>query len=94
MVCGPSAVESIRWALFSSLAVVHDSFGVHAGRAFELRDILRGTFCELYQTNWLEVLRDELAEQLPPEIAATLPPLPALGDFDIESVRRSDYLFA
>lgn len=77
-----------------SLAVVHDSFGVHAGRAFELRDILRGTFCELYQTNWLEVLRDELAEQLPPEIAATLPPLPALGDFDIESVRRSDYLFA
>ncbi|HBV11635.1 MAG TPA: T3/T7 RNA polymerase [Brevundimonas sp.] len=77
-----------------SLAVVHDSFGVHAARAFELRDILRSTFCELYQTNWLEVLRDELAAQLPPEVAASLPALPPMGDLDIEEVRRSEYLFS
>jgi len=77
-----------------SLAVVHDSFGVHAARAYELRDILRSTFCELYQTNWLEVLRDELAAQLPSEVAATLPPLPPLGDLDIEEVRLSEYLFS
>lgn len=77
-----------------SLAVVHDSFGVHAARAFELGTILRETFVDLYQTNWLEVLRDEVAEQLPPEIAATLPPVPALGSFDIDRVLSSHYLFA
>lgn len=77
-----------------SLAVVHDSFGVHAARVSELQSILRDTFADLYATNWLEVFREEFASQLPPEIAATLPPSPALGDFDIESVRRSGYLFS
>ena len=77
-----------------SLAVVHDSFGVHAARVSELQNILRDTFAELYATNWLEVFREEFAAQLPPEIAATLPPVPTLGDFDIEEVRQSDYLFA
>lgn len=77
-----------------ALAVVHDSFGVHAARAFELGTILRETFVGLYQTNWLEVLRDEIADQLPEEIAATLPPVPALGSFDINRVLSSQYLFA
>ncbi|WP_242076570.1 DNA-directed RNA polymerase [Brevundimonas diminuta] len=77
-----------------ALAVVHDSFAVHAARAFELGTILRETFVDLYQTNWLEVLRDEIAEQLPPEIAVTLPPVPALGSFDINRVLSSQYLFA
>ncbi|SPU47011.1 DNA-dependent RNA polymerase [Brevundimonas diminuta] len=77
-----------------SLAVVHDSFGVHAARASELRDILRNTFADLYETNWLEVFREEFVSQLPPEWADQIPPVPTLGDFDIQSVRRSDYLFA
>lgn len=77
-----------------SLAVVHDSFGVHAARASELQSILRNTFADLYETNWLEVFREEFVSQLPPEWADQIPPVPDLGDFDIQSVRRSDYLFA
>lgn len=77
-----------------ALAVVHDSFGVHAARAFELRSILRDSFADLYETNWLELFRDEIAAQLPDDWADKLPPLPPLGSFDIESIRRSDYLFA
>ena len=77
-----------------SLAVVHDSFGVHAARVGELQDILRNTFADLYATNWLEVFREEFVAQLPPEWAEKIPPVPALGTFDIETVRQSSYLFA
>lgn len=41
----------------------------------------------------LAIFRDELIAQLPEEFADKLPPLPAMGDFDINEVRRSDYLF-
>ncbi|WP_292077620.1 MULTISPECIES: DNA-directed RNA polymerase [Brevundimonas] len=77
-----------------SLAVVHDSFGVHAARVSDLQNILRDTFADLYETNWLEVFREEFIAQLPPEWADKIPPVPALGAFDIEQVRRSPYLFA
>jgi DNA-directed RNA polymerase, mitochondrial len=75
------------------IAVVHDSFGVHAAHAYDLRDILRETFAEQYGVDRLAMLRDELAAQLPPEFVDLLPPLPALGDFDINEVLRADYLF-
>ncbi len=77
-----------------SLAVVHDSFGVHAARVSDLQNILRDTFADLYETNWLEVFREEFIAQLPPEWADKIPPVPPLGAFDIEQVRRSPYLFA
>ncbi|WP_292047038.1 MULTISPECIES: DNA-directed RNA polymerase [unclassified Brevundimonas] len=75
------------------LSVVHDSFGVHACRVFELRSILRETFADQYSVDRLAMLRDELIAQLPGAYADKLPPLPAMGDFDINEVRRSDYLF-
>lgn len=75
------------------LAVVHDSFGVHACRAFDLSTILRETFVEQYSVDRLAMLRDELASQLPAGLADQLPPLPARGDLDINVVRQSQYLF-
>lgn len=77
----------------ADLAVVHDSFGVHAAHVYQLRSILRETFADQYSVDRLAILRDELAAQLPDDLAAKLPPLPCLGSFDIEDVRRSDYLF-
>ena len=75
------------------LSVVHDSFGVHACRVFELRTILRETFADQYSVDRLAMLRDELVAQLPEDYADKLPPLPPMGDFDINDVRRSEYLF-
>ena len=75
------------------LSVVHDSFGVHAARVYELRSILRETFADQYSMDRLAMLRDELIAQLPEAFADKLPPLPTMGDFDINEVRRSDYLF-
>lgn len=89
-----AVANSCREHGIHDLAVVHDSFGVHAGRAYTLRSILRDTFADQYTVDRLAMLRDELAAQLPEEFADKLPPLPTLGDFDINEVRRSDYLFA
>lgn len=76
------------------LAVIHDSFAVHAPFIHELRTILRNTFADQYTPDRLAILREELAAQLPADKAALLPPLPPLGALDISHVRQSDYLFA
>lgn len=76
------------------LAVVHDSFGCLANRAFEMRGILREEFVRQYRPDRLAELRDELLAQLPEEFRDMLPPLPPMGDLDIEAIQRSEYLFA
>lgn len=75
-------------------AMIHDSFGCHAGKATALRDALREAFVQQYSEPVLERFRDELAEQLPPELREKLPPLPEMGTLDLEAVRQSEYFFA
>lgn len=75
-------------------AMIHDSFGCHAGHASLLRDNLREAFVDQYREPVLQKLRDELLEQLPPELHGELPPLPPMGSLDLEGVRRSEYFFA
>jgi DNA-directed RNA polymerase len=77
-------------------AVVHDSFGTHAGNVESLNVILREAFVMQYQTDWLQRVRDELV----PAALATgvhdfdLPEVPAKGTLDIEQVRHSQFFFA
>jgi DNA-directed RNA polymerase len=78
----------------SSFAMVHDSYGTHAGNAGALRDMLREAFVEQYDSNVLEDFRRQLAEQLSPELAAKLPPVPAMGNLDLSAVKASEYFFA
>lgn len=75
-------------------AMIHDSYGCHAGHADLLRDNLRQAFVDQYSQPVLQKFRDELAEQLPPELVAELPPLPPMGDLDLEQVKNSEYFFA
>lgn len=76
------------------LAVIHDSFGTHAANAGRLSMLLRETFVAQYEINRLEAFRDELAAQLPPELAEKLPPLPPLGSLNLSDVLASEYMFA
>lgn len=78
----------------TDFAMIHDSYGVHAGASSRLRDNLRAAFIEQYSGNVLETFRNELLEQLPEEKHAELPPLPPMGDLDLEQVRHSEYFFA
>ena len=69
------------------LAVVHDSFAVHAPFIYKLRSILRDTFADQYTADRLAILREELAAQLPADKAALLTTPEAIMD---ELVRISD----
>ena len=78
----------------TDFAMIHDSFGTHAGNVGTLASILRETFVEQYSVNILEKFRDEIASQLPEEFAVKLPPVPAYGNLELEAVKRSEYFFA
>lgn len=78
----------------TALALIHDSFGTHAANAGRLSMILRETFVEQYTPDRLREFRDELAAQLPKELADKLPPLPELGTLDLKQVLDSPYVFA
>ena len=94
------AAHLMRTVLFCAqdgmedFAMIHDSYGCHAGHATRLRDNLREAFVQQYSAPVLQQFRDELAEQLPEELREKLPPLPEMGTLDLEQVRQSEYFFA
>lgn len=75
-------------------AMIHDSYGAHACDAEELSYQLRRAFVDQYEGDVLRCFRDQLAEQLPEELAEKLPPLPRMGTLDLAAVMQSDYFFA
>lgn len=73
------------------IAVIHDSFGTHAGDVAAARPIYTGTFVDMYQQH--DVLQgfftyneDRIGKQLDTEI-------PSKGSLDLEEVRNSPYMF-
>ncbi len=77
-----------------SFAMIHDSFGTHAGNTDVLAAALRAAFIEQYSPDVLGAFRDELAEQLPKELVEKLPRLPGFGTLDLNAVHESKYFFA
>lgn len=76
------------------LAVIHDSFGTHAADTDRLAAIIRETFVEQYTPDVLSALREEIGEQLPDDLRDKLPLPPAAGQFDLNQVLGSAYVFA
>jgi len=77
-----------------TIACIHDSFGTHACDVDLLHAVIRETFIEQYGVDRLAELRDALVDQLTPEQAAELPPLPAHGNLELSDVKNSEYFFA
>jgi len=75
-------------------ACIHDSFGTHAADVDLLHRCIREAFIEQYTPCVLERFREEIVAQLPPELAAKVPPVPAKGALDLDAVRDSAYFFA
>jgi len=78
----------------TAFAMIHDSFGTHAGNTSILAAALRQAFVDQYETDVLDDFRRQLEEQIPPEVAAKLPPLPPKGTLDLNLVLESGYFFA
>jgi len=73
---------------------VHDSYSVHPNHIDILNTTLREQFIKLYERDILEDFRQQLIAQLPPDLAAEIPPAPEKGDLDLEQVKHSRYFFA
>jgi len=78
----------------AAFAMIHDSYGTHAGNTSLLAAALRQAFVDQYGMDVLADFRGQLAEQLPPRVAAKLPPLPPKGTLDLDRVLDSRYFFA
>lgn len=75
-------------------AMIHDSYGTHACDVDTMARCLRESFVEQYKGDVLGNFRGQLVKDLPPELAAKLPPVPPFGTLELEGVLRSDYFFA
>lgn len=81
-------VRACKEAGINSLAMIHDDFGTHAGDIEKMQQIIRETFVKLYaEHDPLQALTDQYSDQY------ELPPIPAQGALDINSVRQSAYFF-
>ena len=75
----------------SHWAMIHDSFGTHAGNAQALTSVLREQFVEIYKQDWLQRLYQGFKAYAP---HVQINPPPARGDFNIEEVLNSDFFFS
>lgn len=74
-----------------SFGPVHDSFSVHACDVYDLLDIVKDTFIDMYNyDNFFNVIEDMILS----EKELFNYKQPQLGDLDITEVEQSDYFFA
>lgn len=82
----------------SDFSFIHDSFGTHACDMTDLSALLREAFVQQYSGNVLENFRDEIVEQLTrsgaEKLVEKIPPLPPMGNLDLEAIKDSGYFFA
>lgn len=69
---------------------IHDSFGCHPNYVPKLKEILRETFAEQYQTDWLQVLYEDWTSQFGKDV----PSPPGRGSLDVSDVLQSEYVFS
>lgn len=72
-------------------AVIHDSFGTHAANTTLLAAHLREAFIEIYRHDQLAELHRQFQASAP---QVNVPAPPARGDFNITSVRDSEFFFS
>jgi DNA-directed RNA polymerase len=78
----------------SHFAMVHDSYGTLAADMDHLGVALRQAFVDIYQEDVMSKFFRESASVLSEEEQGKIPPQPAKGTFQLESVKQSQYFFA
>jgi DNA-directed RNA polymerase len=73
---------------------IHDCFLTTAAEMATLRQVVRATFAEMYADDPLADITEQLAGQIPVQAYSKLPPLPRLGNFDIDQVNDADYFIS
>lgn len=87
------SVNSFNRNGIDSIAVIHDSFGTHAGNTDKLRGLLRGSLVDMYEqhdviTNFIREVEDKTLLDL------SHIELPQAGELDLKEINQSIYAFA
>ncbi len=85
------SVCSFFRSCIKSVAVIHDSFGTHAGKTEELRHLLINSFVDMYKSH--DVISDFKTAQEERLMVDLEIEEPVKGDLDLEDVRQSKYIF-
>jgi Autographiviridae RNA polymerase len=89
-----STVNLCSQAGLTSFAMIHDSYAVHACDVEVLGDFLRRAFVIQYSGDLLGDFREQLLQQLPPNLSSDIRPTPIRGNLDPAVVLESQYFFA
>jgi DNA-directed RNA polymerase len=80
---------------YMDFALIHDSFGVHAGKTQRFFGIIRESFVEMYDDYCpFEEVLDYAKSTLSDEGILRLPDMPTKGDMDLTDVLDAHYAFA
>jgi len=78
----------------AGFAMVHDSYGCHAGNMWAMAQALRAAFVEQYTPDVLGKFAQEVEAQLPEAKRKKMPAPPEPGTLELAGVLESDYFFA
>lgn len=85
------SVMGFKDAGMDSIAVIHDSFGTHAGKTEQLREVLRAQLVQLYMHDWLTYFKEDAEELIKEEIELEVP---FIGTLDLLEILEAEYAFA
>jgi len=72
-------------------AMIHDSYGTHATNCDTMSKVLREVFVDIFTDNYLDNFRNQI-QRVHPTIQ--LPPVPTLGNLDVNLLLKSEYFFS
>ena len=79
----------------NAFAMIHDSYGVHAGYGSIMFTTVREVFVSTYTENdVLQDLHDHICNLLSPKMLKDLPEVPIKGDLDLDCAKESMYAFS
>jgi DNA-directed RNA polymerase len=74
-----------------NISTVHDCFGILCSDAVEMNKCIREAFVNMYDKPVLENFRDQISKMLSPKNREKIPPLPNIGNLNLNLVLESDF---
>ena len=87
-------INALVEAGVTDFAMIHDSYGTHAGNVELMQQVTREQFVKLHSEPLLENFRNEVLAALPEKFHKDVPAVPASGSLNLKAVLNSPYFFA
>lgn len=87
-------INALVEAGVTDFAMIHDSYGTHAGNVELMQQVTREQFVKLHSEPLLENFRNEVLAALPEKFHKDVPEVPTSGSLNLKAVLNSPYFFA